>query len=77
MGWPRDCITPSFNALYLEQKQHEPIEPAGLSLIQVKSNAASLELVHRLSPEALSALMGAMRQDAAEYWAERSALAWN
>ena len=60
------------------KQDFRPVALSGASTAeQLESNAKALALAARLGPEEVSELSQAMVQPPEEYWAERSALAWN
>jgi aryl-alcohol dehydrogenase-like predicted oxidoreductase len=69
------------DALALAAIMAQPFAPMVLSgastVQQLESNAAALQLAGRLEGPLLQRLMGGLRQEPAEYWQERSQLAWN
>jgi aryl-alcohol dehydrogenase-like predicted oxidoreductase len=69
------------DALALAAIMAQPFRPMVLSgastVQQLESNAAALQLVAALDGALLQRLMDGLRQEPAEYWQERSQLAWN
>jgi aryl-alcohol dehydrogenase-like predicted oxidoreductase len=69
------------DAVALAVAMLQPFQPMVLSgaasVEHLQSNARALKLVQELSQEEVDEILGALRQEPSEYWAERSALAWN
>lgn len=71
----------SMDALALAVAMRQPFRPLVLSGAvtpqQLHSNAGALRLVEVLPGMVVEDMLESLRQPAAEYWAERSSLAWN
>lgn len=69
------------DAVALAVAMLQPFQPMVLSgaasVEHLRSNARALELVLELSQEDVDGILEALRQEPSEYWADRSALAWN
>ncbi|GIL69477.1 hypothetical protein Vretimale_13588 [Volvox reticuliferus] len=76
-----DKYSTSVDALSLAAVIVQPFRPMVLSgattVEQLVSNAAALELAGRLEESDVSELVSELAQPPEQYWAERSALAWN
>ena len=68
-------VVASIVPVFLLSRQHSSLTRPNPS--SFRSNALALDLVDILTQDDIDLLMGSLRQDAAEYWHERSALAWN
>jgi len=80
-GCPRTQLDTTVDALALACALAQPFDAMVLSgaacVDHLRSNFAATEVLARLDAATVDELMDACRADPEEYWAERSALAWN